>query len=138
MTLPQVPLPPYARLLDVRATRAAFAAGTLGTVRNDARGDDEQRRVELPHSNRYDADNVEHDTRTLSTAGDGDQHGCESVLHGSYSRSVRASADADSEAAEARRLAFLRRAQSTALLHPGTLGRSATAGRRHRRWDGRA
>lgn len=29
-------LPPYARRLDVRATRAAFAAGTLGTVGDDA------------------------------------------------------------------------------------------------------
>lgn len=47
MSVPPSPadvmLPPYARRLDVRATRAAFAAGTLSTVSDDpASGDGER------------------------------------------------------------------------------------------------
>jgi hypothetical protein len=53
-------LPPYARRLDVRATRAAFAAGTLGTVGDHPSGEDVQRDVVLRDANRYDP-NVMHD-----------------------------------------------------------------------------
>jgi hypothetical protein len=55
-----VQLPPYARRLDVRATRAAFAAGTLGTVGDDALGENVQRDVEVRHSDGYDANVVTH------------------------------------------------------------------------------
>ena len=64
ITLPSptsdVSLPPYARRLDVRATRAAFAAGTLGTVGDNGTGVDEQRRVELRDADRHNADDVQH------------------------------------------------------------------------------
>jgi hypothetical protein len=50
-TLPSPPsdvqLPPYARRLDVRATRAAFAAGTLGTVGDHPSGEDVHGNVEV-------------------------------------------------------------------------------------------
>jgi len=51
-----VQLPPYERRLDVRATRAAFAAGTLSTVGDDRSSVDEQRGVELRHADRHNAD----------------------------------------------------------------------------------
>jgi hypothetical protein len=51
-----VALPPYARRLDVRATRAAFAAGTLGTVGDDVAGQDGERYVVARDANRDDAD----------------------------------------------------------------------------------
>lgn len=69
MTLPQVPLPPHARRLDVRATRAAFAAGTLGTVRDDPRGDDEKRAVESSDADRHNAD-VMHAPKSAWTEAD--------------------------------------------------------------------
>jgi L-alanine-DL-glutamate epimerase-like enolase superfamily enzyme len=59
---PDVGLPPYARRLDVRATRAAFAAGTLGTVSDHRTGVDEERRVELRDADRHNAD-VMHDAK---------------------------------------------------------------------------
>jgi len=55
-----VSLPPYARRLDVRATRAAFAAGTLGPVGDDGSSVDEQRSVELRHADRHNADVMDH------------------------------------------------------------------------------
>jgi hypothetical protein len=57
-----VSLPPYARRLDVRATRAAFAAGTLGTVSDDATGVDEQGCVEPGDADGYDPHDVKHKT----------------------------------------------------------------------------
>jgi hypothetical protein len=57
-----VSLPPYARRLDVRATRAAFAAGTLGTVGDHPTGEDVQVGVELRHADRHNADDVKHAT----------------------------------------------------------------------------
>jgi hypothetical protein len=51
-----VALPPYARRLDVRATRAAFAAGTLGTVGDDVAGQDGERYVVARDLDRDDAD----------------------------------------------------------------------------------
>jgi hypothetical protein len=62
VTLPQVSLPPYARRLDVRATRAAFAAGTLGTVRNHTAREHRERDVVFRDSNRYDP-NVMHNSQ---------------------------------------------------------------------------
>jgi hypothetical protein len=53
-------LPPYARRLDVRAARAAFAAGTLGTVGDDVAREDAERYVVARDANRDDA-NVMHD-----------------------------------------------------------------------------
>lgn len=53
-------LPPYARRLDVRATRAAFAAGTLGTVRDDAARQDAKRDVETGDADGYDPHGVDH------------------------------------------------------------------------------
>jgi hypothetical protein len=53
-------LPPYARRLDVRATRAAFAAGTLGTVGDDTAGENAQRNVEARNPHRDDANDVQH------------------------------------------------------------------------------
>jgi hypothetical protein len=50
-----VQLPPYARRLDVRATRAAFAAGTLGTVGDDSFREDVKGDVEVRHADGYDA-----------------------------------------------------------------------------------
>jgi hypothetical protein len=47
-----VQLPPYARRLDVRATRAAFAAGTLGTVGDDVAREDVKRYVEVSDAHR--------------------------------------------------------------------------------------
>jgi hypothetical protein len=47
-----VSLPPYARRLDVRATRAAFAAGTLGTVGDDVAREDVKRYVEVSDAHR--------------------------------------------------------------------------------------
>ena len=58
MTLPQVPLPPHARRMDGWAGWPAFPAGTLGPVRDDARCDDEQRRIELSDADRHNADVV--------------------------------------------------------------------------------
>jgi len=55
-SLPQVSLPPYARRLDIRATRAAFAAGTLGTVGDHPTGENVQVGVELRHADRHNAD----------------------------------------------------------------------------------
>jgi hypothetical protein len=60
ITLPSPPsrevlLPPYARRLDVRATRAAFAAGTLSTVGDDTASEDGERDVEVRHADGYDA-----------------------------------------------------------------------------------
>jgi hypothetical protein len=63
VTLPQVGLPPYARRLDVRATRAAFAAGTLGTVGDHTAGEDVQRDVEVRDADGYDSDDVSHDVK---------------------------------------------------------------------------
>jgi hypothetical protein len=58
-TLPSPPsnvsLPPYARRLDVRATRAAFAAGTLGTVGDHPAREDSERDVVVRHFDGYDA-----------------------------------------------------------------------------------
>jgi hypothetical protein len=59
ITLPSPPsdvlLPPYARRLDVRATRAAFAAGTLGTVGDHPASGDSESDVEVRHPDGYDA-----------------------------------------------------------------------------------
>ena len=62
-----VSLPPYARRLDVRATRAAFAAGTLSTVRDHPAAVDEQRLVETGDANGYDPD-VMHAAESLRLA----------------------------------------------------------------------
>jgi hypothetical protein len=58
-----VQLPPYARRLDVRATRAAFAAGTLSTVGDDVAGENVKGDVEVRHADGYDA-NVVHELLT--------------------------------------------------------------------------
>ena len=68
MTLPQVSLPPYARRLDVRATRAAFAAGTLGTVGDHASGVDVQGDVEAGDADGYDPHDVKHDAEMVRQA----------------------------------------------------------------------
>jgi hypothetical protein len=47
-------LPPYARRLDVRATRAAFAAGTLSTVGDHPTGENMKRDVEVRNADGYD------------------------------------------------------------------------------------
>lgn len=65
----EVLLPPYARRLDVRATRAAFAAGTLGTVGDDVAREDGERYVVLRDANWNDADDVEHDPYNCSECG---------------------------------------------------------------------
>ena len=53
-------LPPFARRLDVRATRAAFAAGTLGTVGDDAADAHPEIGVVFGDADRDDAHDVEH------------------------------------------------------------------------------
>lgn len=63
-----VALPPYARRLDVRAARAAFAAGTLSTVGDDTAREDVQRDVEVRHADGYDPDNVKHDAEMVRQA----------------------------------------------------------------------
>lgn len=88
-------LPPYARRLDVRATRAAFAAGTLSTVRDHPRGEHKEGRVET---------------------GDADRHNQDAMPKVSYgdnpSKTWREGvARAHSRWTEAERQAFLRRAQ---------------------------
>ena len=55
-----VMLPPYARRLDVRATRAAFAAGTLGTVGDDAASGDRERDAVARDADRDYPDDVQH------------------------------------------------------------------------------
>ena len=55
-----VSLTPYASRLDVRATRAAFAAGTLGTVGDHASREDREGNVETGHADRHNADDVQH------------------------------------------------------------------------------
>jgi hypothetical protein len=57
--------------LDVRATRAAFAAGTLGTVGDHPSGEDVQRDVEVRDANRYDAHGMESHDSTKDTFGRG-------------------------------------------------------------------
>jgi hypothetical protein len=59
-----VSLPPYARRLDVRATRAAFAAGTLGTVRDHPGSEHEQGRVETGDADRHNHDAMLHTAKS--------------------------------------------------------------------------
>jgi hypothetical protein len=53
--------------LDVRATRAAFAAGTLSTVRDHPAAVDEQRLVETGDANGYDLHVVSHEPKSRWT-----------------------------------------------------------------------
>ena len=55
-----VVLPPYARRLDVRATRAAFAAGTLSTVGDHPSSDDGERHGVARDANRDYPHDVKH------------------------------------------------------------------------------
>lgn len=57
-------LPPYARRLDVRATRAAFAAGTLSTVRDHPRGEHKEGRVETGDADRHNQDAMLHTAKS--------------------------------------------------------------------------
>ena len=57
-------LPPYTRRLDVRAARAAFAAGTLSTVRDHPAAENEQGLVETGDTNGYDPHGVMHPTHS--------------------------------------------------------------------------
>ena len=56
-------LPPGARRLDVRATRAAFAAGTLGTVGDDPAGEDAERDAVARNADRHNPDDVQHEAK---------------------------------------------------------------------------
>ena len=56
-------LPPGARRLDVRATRAAFAAGTLGTVGDHPAGEDAERDAVARNADRHNPDDVQHEAK---------------------------------------------------------------------------
>jgi hypothetical protein len=86
---------------------------------DDPAREDAERNVVARDADRCYLHDVQHDGTTLRTAGVGDQLGCESVLHGSYSRSVRnlpcpanysgPGFDAGSEAADVRSEDFTER-----------------------------